>query len=113
MRRAFGDLTNAAPLSSCPFPDGVETEDTELFFGVSKPFFSNTYKKREKKSTKKRDQKLKADQENIPEKKSADIEMKKEKPKARTQKNNEQKLALQHEFQKDPTWSNTQCKRIS
>lgn len=33
--------------------DGVQTEMPEMFFGVSKPFFSNTYKKREKKVIKK------------------------------------------------------------
>lgn len=85
----------------------------EMFFGVSKPFFSNTYKKREKKILKKVER-AKVDMDATQDKKpTAENEDKKDKPKPRTQKNGEQKQALQIEFQKDPTWSNAQCKRIS
>lgn len=55
IRPAFGELTNSQ-MAPCLFPeDGhiKQTEMPEMFFGVSKPFFSNTYKKREKKLAKK------------------------------------------------------------
>lgn len=85
---------------------------TDLFFGVTKPFFSKTYKKREKKVIKKVE-KAKTDLDVKEDKKTDENDDKKDKSKPRTQKNSEQKQALQIEFQKDPTWSNAQCKRIS
>ena len=114
MRPAFGELTNdQSPVPSCPphISPHQASEMPELFFGVSKPFFSNTYKKREKKAGRKNDTSKLKDKENRGG--NADKDGKKDKAKARTQKNNVQKLALQDEFLKDPTWSNSQCKRIS
>lgn len=104
MRNAFGEVTNDQ-MPPGPAISPHQNDMPELFFGVSKPFFSNTYKKREKKVGKKLASKQ--DKENRKDQKSADLDCKKDKPKARTQKNNIQKLALQDEFLKDPTWSNS------
>lgn len=94
VRHPFGELTNE---QFAPGPE--QTEMPEMFFGVSKPFFSNTYKKREKKlMTKKTQAKSKVDQENKKDKKFSEADAKKEKGKSRCQKNNEQKMALQVEF---------------
>lgn len=112
LRAAFGEISNEQ-MPQGPAAIGQHQNDMpELFFGISKPFFSNTYKKREKKQGKKLLSKHN-NKENRKDQKSAQIDSKKDKPKARTQKNNVQKLALQDEFLKDPTWSNSQCKRIS
>lgn len=40
-------------------------------------------------------------------------QLKKDKRKSRIQKNNQQKLFLQQEFERNPTWSNSQCKQIA
>lgn len=116
-RMAFGDIKNSMMAKPPHFMCDPETE-VDMFFGVSKPFFSNTYKKREMKIRKKQlENNVRQsvnNQENKPEKKvHVETENKKEKPKSRTQKNSQQKHALQLEFQKDSTWSNSQCKRIS
>lgn len=99
--------------------------------GVQQPFF-NANKRRDKKLAHKFeklkknavadcDKKIKNDKMakvqkpngDKPEKKLVQNENKKDKAKGRTQKNSDQKLILQQEFQIDPTWSNAQCKRIA
>lgn len=52
MRNAFGEMTNDEMPPGPPISPH-QNDMPELFFGVSKPFFSNTYKKREKKVGKK------------------------------------------------------------
>ena len=112
MRGVFGDITNNLP-PQYHQPLDHQTEMPEMFFGVSKPYFSNTYKKRENKRVKKAESKAENKQNaenNVKDKeqenkenpsssaKPEDAEHNKDKKektaKARTQKNTEQKLAL-------------------
>ena len=111
MRGVFGDITNAHPAQYHPSMDHGSAMP-EMFFGVSNPYFSNTYKKRENKRVKKAETKVKKEQNddnNVQDKEQENKENpsapvkpedggenkdKKEKNKPRTQKNTEQKLAL-------------------